>query len=456
MIAKSKTTTSFSRKTLFAILVILGLSGCDITQGTEPAPTRILPTAIPTLAIETDLPFEPTSAQMPNEGSGVCDHPYWPVYEGASWVYSVYENHSGDPGPSYEETWTVWGVEPVTDRTQFQLKTSNTYDDASGTSDLFSCDQSGIYNSGLEMLNSFGAPVMVLPTGGNFYPGFTWNRADGAQYLLHEYQVEETPFGVLPTITFGMDDPFGMGTVLYKYAEGIGLIELTISSDTITIVKKLSAYSSGTGNEISPTPYALPQNTGEALTRYIMADIQLGSVYDYYLASSQPEASEAIRRWDQGIRVVNIGSFERKVVGNYGWQITYLGSDQYINGMDVQLSDPPVVNTPAPANLPPYINNVILRNDRSSGHLIIWQDIFFQDVDGDANYVHYRLVNITAGYSATTQDGNITMSTDQVNGTMLSGKWVCGGGTYDTTLEVVIYDMGGHTSNSVSYTMSCN
>jgi len=253
-----------------------------------------------------------------------------------------------------------------------------------------------------------------------------------------------------------MDDPFGMGTVLYKYAEGIGLIELTISSDTITIVKKLSAYSSGTGNEISPTPYALPQNTGEALTRYIMADIQLGSVYDYYLASSQPEASEAIRRWDQGIRVVNIGSFERKVVGNYGWQITYLGSDQYINGMDVQLSDPPVVNTPAPANLPPYINNVILRNDRSSGHLIIWQDIFFQDVDGDANYVHYRLVNITAGYSATTQDGNITMSTDQVNGTMLSGKWVCGGGTYDTTLEVVIYDMGGHTSNSVSYTMSCN
>jgi dipeptidyl aminopeptidase/acylaminoacyl peptidase len=75
----------------------------------------------------------------------------------------------------------------------------------------------------------------------------------------------------------------------------------------------------------------------EAQIRYVIADIQLGGVDNYYRQFlDQPAIAEAIRRWDAGVRVVNISQFERKIVGS--WMIVYAGTENQINGLDVLLT----------------------------------------------------------------------------------------------------------------------
>lgn len=230
-------------------------------------------------------------------------------------------------------------------------------------------------------------------------------------------------------------------------------IELTVQSSIL-------ATQNAQVNQPQPViVQPLPQisNTDEARIRYIIADIQLGGVYDYYQSASDQEAIEAVRRWDQGIKVANISYFDRKIVGNLGWQIVYIGTDSSVNGMDIELTSPPVYLSPTPlSNQPPIIDRVELRYDRSSGKLVILQDVFFSDIDGDANYVHYQLISVTSGATANTKDGSINMTSDQKYGSVITGKWSCGGNYYDVTLEVTIYDQAGHASNSVRYTMSCN
>lgn len=80
-------------------------------------------------------------------------------------------------------------------------------------------------------------------------------------------------------------------------------------------------------------------SNAEAQVRYILADSQIGSVIDYYRQFvDAPNVREAVCRWDAGVRVENQTSFERKVVGDKGWQITYAGTENSINGMDISLS----------------------------------------------------------------------------------------------------------------------
>lgn len=92
----------------------------------------------------------------------------------------------------------------------------------------------------------------------------------------------------------------------------------------------------------TPTPTAAAPSSSqfdEAQVRYILADAQLGNVIDYYRGFlNQPAVAEAVRRWDTGVRVTNISQFERKIVGDKGWQVVYAGTNILINGMDVQLS----------------------------------------------------------------------------------------------------------------------
>lgn len=118
------------------------------------------------------------------------------------------------------------------------------------------------------------------------------------------------------------------------YVCGYGLIKLT-SSDS---GGKTPGDSSYTNRQkfvlISFTPFS----TNESHVRYILADIQLGKVANKYRANiTDQETVEALRRWDAGIRVINIEKFERRVVTEQ-WQIVYVGTENSINGMDVKLT----------------------------------------------------------------------------------------------------------------------
>ena len=80
------------------------------------------------------------------------------------------------------------------------------------------------------------------------------------------------------------------------------------------------------------------QMQSESRIRYILVDSQLGDVIDYYRNFiSDPIVEDAIKRWDAGVRVENIWSFERKVV-NGSWMVVYEGTDQQIDGLDVILT----------------------------------------------------------------------------------------------------------------------
>jgi hypothetical protein len=116
----------------------------------------------------------------------------------------------------------------------------------------------------------------------------------------------------------------------------------------------------------------------------------------------------------------------------------------------------PVPTAPAQEGGPPVIESVNLREDSSSGGLGIFQDITFRDPDGDAYKVHYELVRATIA-DLQVADGTIDSSSQQQKqGTTITGRWSCGGLTYEVTMRVTVLDRGGNVSNAVEYTMNCH
>jgi hypothetical protein len=81
-----------------------------------------------------------------------------------------------------------------------------------------------------------------------------------------------------------------------------------------------------------------PQSTNESHVRYILADMQLMNTPDPYRAKIEDEeTAEALRRWDAGIRVVNIDQFERKLV-NEQRHIVETRSEKPISGAEILLT----------------------------------------------------------------------------------------------------------------------
>jgi hypothetical protein len=101
----------------------------------------------------------------------------------------------------------------------------------------------------------------------------------------------------------------------------------------------------GTVKVVNSSDIVLTEDIGatgndEARIRYIIADAQLGNVVDYYRQyTSDSVTNEAVKRWDSGIRVVNINQFQRIIVAQAGWQVVYSGTTDTINGMDVILTN---------------------------------------------------------------------------------------------------------------------
>lgn len=81
-------------------------------------------------------------------------------------------------------------------------------------------------------------------------------------------------------------------------------------------------------------------NYDEAKVKYILTDITNGVELDYYKEQTSLEAFEAVKRWEDGVRVLNKELFERKQIEGQGWQIVYKGSEEKISGNVVSLSPP--------------------------------------------------------------------------------------------------------------------
>lgn len=172
----------------------------------------------------------------------------------------------------------------------------------------------------------------VISGGGNITTSFEGNA------------IVKSGLSSLPAARFDITFHYSFGTGLHDYFElnyhksewyvcGVGLVKstaLTVESKNWMKIKEESS----TLRLVSFTP----KSTNESQVRYILTDIQLGTLLEYYRENADyEEAAEAIRRWDGGVRLLNIDDFERKVV-NGMWQIVYQGTETQIRGLDCVLN----------------------------------------------------------------------------------------------------------------------
>jgi hypothetical protein len=246
-------TSKFAKMVCLSLILVLILSGCDITQGTESSPT-IIPE--PTMVIEPSETPEPPLESLNTVNLGLCQNSFWPIMDGASWTYSVTESRLGDSDNTYTEIWTVNGIESVSDRTYFFVSKIIPGDGTrGGVDDQYFCDSSGIYNNSLETLNTYGQPMLILPTGNTFFAGYTWQDRLGRNFILSEITNQMTTFGNLLTAKFvHFPDVADVATIGYDYIDTIGMSTYTLGTDSYSITKTLIEYQIPNSTAANPIP----------------------------------------------------------------------------------------------------------------------------------------------------------------------------------------------------------
>jgi hypothetical protein len=124
---------------------------------------------------------------------------------------------------------------------------------------------------------------------------------------------------------------------------------------------------------------------------------------------------------------------------------------------------PTATSTLTPTSTPhpqaPIIDRVALREDTSSANLkVVEVLIYFRDSDADTDSYKHRVISISPGAVWNMIDGSFNPSDEQKQGTFTMGTWTftCDSEPFAVTMEVTLYDEGGHRSNPVTYTLDCN
>lgn len=297
-------TSKFTIMVCLSLFLFLGLSGCD----TFPTPTESLITNPP----------EPTATLVPTQisGSPVWD-PNQVSCEGKSlkdwhtpgiYTYKIVDSDGSrvyvEEINSTDNHWAVWAID-------FNKPFDNACHFLASGFWLYILDE--IPYEGLAHNESF-------------------NCTDSSITLTQDWSSSVSNHEQL-TIAIGTFDTLRIDTLntvdnsreihnSVWFACGYGVVLDTTIDPSVS--KELLSFT--------------PLLTDKARVRYILADIQLGNVIDYYRENiSDEETAEAIRQWDAGIRVININDFERKLI-NGQWQVIYAGTETPINGSDVILS----------------------------------------------------------------------------------------------------------------------
>ena len=121
----------------------------------------------------------------------------------------------------------------------------------------------------------------------------------------------------------------------------------------------------------------------------------------------------------------------------------------------IELVEQSPSSAPTPALGTPIITDVKLREETSENDLIIYQDVYFRDPDGDAYYTDWQVTS-TTNPEIQVVNGTINSNSEQqMAGTFTTGTWTCGSGTYSVKFWVTILDRAGNESNGFEYTINC-
>jgi hypothetical protein len=116
---------------------------------------------------------------------------------------------------------------------------------------------------------------------------------------------------------------------------------------------------------------------------------------------------------------------------------------------------PTLTPSPTPELGIPVITAIKLREDSSSGSLIIYQDIYFYDPDGDTNFIQWKVLSSTIADISVTNGSVHASSEEQKAGTFATGTWGCNNGKYSIKFQVTLLDSAGHESNPFEYSIEC-
>jgi hypothetical protein len=104
----------------------------------------------------------------------------------------------------------------------------------------------------------------------------------------------------------------------------------------------------------------------------------------------------------------------------------------------------------------PVITNVVLRPEQTPKGLVYWQDIEFQDGEGDVNLIHNELIEASTR-NVFLNDLPLTPSADQRTGSTATSWWDCGiGEPYYVTVRITAVDAPGNVSNAWDIGLLCN
>ena len=368
---------------------------------------------------------------------GLCNNAYWPIVDGATWDYVW----SGG-GVNGTERWEIQEAVESAAGATFTLRIENVTD-MGGTSKTgeekrpYKCDSTGIYQQ-----RNDGSWVLTLPPQSEIAPEATWPAGDG--YSLKMYRFEQTAVeaGTCETAVFG-SIPNGPG--LDYYAMGVGLVHSWAEPgwNRGLVSYNLPGYSTAASQ-------AQPQSAEPSVTigAWVAGSDDQGNIT--INGSLQGGTGPMIFEWGDGSAATQSwfpADHSYSQSGSFTVTVTDLnGEGATTLGVAVSL---------APRVKPPQITNVVLRYDNSTGPMIVWQDIYFVDPDGDSISVKYELIQATAS-NLRTRDGGINISSaQQASGAVSTGKWECGTRTYSVTLQATIVDRAGNISNPYQYTMEC-
>jgi hypothetical protein len=125
----------------------------------------------------------------------------------------------------------------------------------------------------------------------------------------------------------------------------VGIIQLSIADDIVVHLENGQRvfYPS---DKVERITFSVEDKRefNEAEVRSKIVDAQLGGVIGYYRRFDDPNSVEAVRRWDAGVRVVNLDKFERKIIQGRGWLVVYRGTDLRAHCGEAVLTTDPDAN----------------------------------------------------------------------------------------------------------------
>jgi hypothetical protein len=197
------------RNFLFVGILVGGvtLAGCDFNlpdQPTLPAPTQeSTATVQPSPTAITSQPTE-TNPVVTNH----CDNPYWPIIEGAYWVY---DEREGFGGPAKRVTRTVRNIISNAEETTFELIADPPPPMVGG--EPYKCTQEGIF----EKNGNY-----ILPSSRDFQEGAIY-KAQGHQVHVSRIATMSVPAGTYDVVSLYYDS--GKYRFIFSFSLGVGPVE---------------------------------------------------------------------------------------------------------------------------------------------------------------------------------------------------------------------------------------